>query len=273
MGNLLSTLSPLTPFIVGAIWKILVPLVLFSLIKNLFIYPFFLSPLKDLPGPSAGIPLFGQSLKLFLTNNGPNQTLLDWSRKWPKSDFIRYLSIGNSEVLLINSLQAHKEIMSTHVYSLVKPAFFRRLVGEITGVGLLFADGEEHKKQRRLLANPFSARNIQRLVPVFKEKGQDLVQIFKSKIDSTGEKSAVLERTYSPANLGRTAGEMGKLTGLSIRHILQSHPRHNRPHRPGHRARQPLRRSRQHLSRHLQFPRRLPHNLQSITFGCRDHPR
>lgn len=88
--------------------------------------------------------------------------------------------------------------MSTHVYSLVKPAFFRRLVGEITGVGLLFADGEEHKKQRRLLANPFSARNIQRLVPVFKEKSQDLVQILKDKIDGTGEKSAVLECKYYP---------------------------------------------------------------------------
>lgn len=71
-------------------------------------------------------------------------------------------------------------------------------MGEITGVGLLFADGEEHKKQRRLLANPFSARNIQRLVPVFKEKSQDLVQIVKAKIDSTGEKSAVLERKSPP---------------------------------------------------------------------------
>lgn len=77
-------------------------------------------------------------------------------------------------------------------------------------MGLLFADGEEHKKQRRLLANPFSARNIQRLVPVFKEKSQDLVQIFRSKIDSTKEKSAVLERTYSPAKLGRMTDEMGK---------------------------------------------------------------
>ena len=169
-------------------------ILLVSVVKSCFIYPFFLSPLRNVPGPSAGIPLFGQSIKLFTTNNGPNATLLQWSKKWSKEPFVKYLSIGNSEVLLINSLQAHKEVMATKVYTLVKPSFFKRLVGEITGVGLLFADGEEHKKQRRLLANPFSAPNIKKLLPVFKEKADDLVDIFKQKIDATGSKSAVLER-------------------------------------------------------------------------------
>lgn len=169
-------------------------ILLVSVMKSCFIYPFFLSPLRNVPGPSAGIPLFGQSIKLFTTNNGPNATLLQWSKKWSKEPFVKYLSIGNSEVLLINSLQAHKEVMATKVYTLVKPSFFKRLVGEITGVGLLFADGEEHKKQRRLLANPFSAPNIKKLLPVFKEKADDLVDIFRQKIDATGEKSAVLER-------------------------------------------------------------------------------
>lgn len=169
-------------------------LLLVSFVKTCFIYPFFLSPLRNLPGPSAGIPLFGQSIKLFTTNNGPNATLLEWSKKWSKEPFVKYMSIGNSEVLLVNNLQAHKEVMSTKVYSLIKPSFFRRLVGEITGVGLLFADGEEHKKQRRLMANPFSAPNIKKLLPVFKEKADDLVGIFEKKIAATGEKSAILER-------------------------------------------------------------------------------
>lgn len=190
------------------------------LFKTFFIYPFFLSPLRNLPGPPAGIPLFGQSIKLFATNNGPNSTLLEWSKKWSKEPFVKYLSIGNSEVLLVNNLAAHKEVMQSKVYSLVKPSFFKRLVGEITGVGLLFADGELHKKQRRLLANPFSAPNIKKLLPIFKDKAEDLASTFNKAIDETGEKSAVLERTSSISQLKMRH----RLIQRSRRHLLQSHP-------------------------------------------------
>ena len=69
-------------------------ILLVSVVKSCFIYPFFLSPLRNVPGPSAGIPLFGQSIKLFTTNNGPNATLLQWSKKWSKEPF----EIGRAHV-------------------------------------------------------------------------------------------------------------------------------------------------------------------------------
>lgn len=66
------------------------------------------------------------------------------------------MSVGNSEQLLVNSLEAHKEVLQTKCYSFFKPAFFARLVGEIVGKGLLFSEGDEHKKQRRLLAGTYT---------------------------------------------------------------------------------------------------------------------
>jgi hypothetical protein len=48
---------------------------------------------------------------------------LAWMRKWPDAPLIRYLSFGNSEVVLINSLAACKEVLQTRCYSFVKPAF------------------------------------------------------------------------------------------------------------------------------------------------------
>jgi cytochrome P450 len=48
-------------------------------------------------------------------------------------------------------LRAHQEVLSTKCYSFVKPPFFARIVGEVTGMGLVFAEGEEHKTQRKLL--------------------------------------------------------------------------------------------------------------------------
>lgn len=65
--------------------------------------------------------------------------------------FIRYLSVLNTEILLAISAGAQKAILQTKCYSFVKPDYFKRIVGEIAGLGILFTEGEEHKKQRRLL--------------------------------------------------------------------------------------------------------------------------
>lgn len=114
------------------------------------IYPFFVSPLRYIPGPKDHHPFIGQSLNQFRAN-GPYELYLSWSQKWPSSPFIRYISFGNTETLLVNSLRAHQEVLSTKCYSFVKPPFFARIVGEVTGMGLVFAEGEEHRKQRKLL--------------------------------------------------------------------------------------------------------------------------
>lgn len=71
--------------------------------------------------------------------------------EYPDAPFIRYLTILNREVLMVNSPQSHKEVLQTKCYSFKKPAFYERVVGEIAGSGILFAEGEEHKRIRRLL--------------------------------------------------------------------------------------------------------------------------
>lgn len=95
--------------------------------------------------------LLGQEINKFRAP-GPNDTYLSWMKEWPDAPLIRYISFGNSEIVLINSLAAHKEVLQTKCYSFVKPPFFTRLVGEIVGKGLLFSEGDEHRHQRRLLA-------------------------------------------------------------------------------------------------------------------------
>src|SRR4051812_48473203 len=76
-------------------------------------------------------------------------------RKWPDAHFIRHLSFGNSEILLANSLQAHKEVMQTKADKFVKPGSYETLLGEFAGKGVMFSVGEEHRLQRRFLAGKF----------------------------------------------------------------------------------------------------------------------
>ncbi|KAI0536583.1 cytochrome P450 3A5 [Xylaria digitata] len=140
---------------------------------RVYIYPRFFSPLRRLPGPQGNNVIFGQELEK-LRAESPIGLQLEWSRKWPDAPFIRYLSIAGREVLVVNSLAAHKAVLQTHVYSFVKSPLFARLVGEITGDGLLFAEGEEHRHQRKLLAGPFSISSVRKILPVFQKKAEAL---------------------------------------------------------------------------------------------------
>jgi cytochrome P450 len=62
-------------------------------------------------------------------------------------------------VLLVNSLEAHREVIQTKSYSFNKPKFFEKLVGEFAGKGVLFSEGAEHKLQRRFLAGKYHKRS------------------------------------------------------------------------------------------------------------------
>ena len=73
-------------------------------------------------------------------------------KQWPRADFIRYFGFANSELLLLNSIAAHKDLLVTNGYSFVKPPFFSRLVKDNIGMGVVLSEGEPHRRQRRFFA-------------------------------------------------------------------------------------------------------------------------
>lgn len=149
------------------------------------IYPHFLSPLRHLPGPTNNFPFLGQFPRI-LTSPSPNEPFLTWSEKWPSSPFIRYLGLGNQETLLINTVDAHKEVLQTHCYAFKKPDLLFRLIGDILGRGLVFSEGAEHRRQRRILLGLFSPPNLRRISPVFREKGDLMSQWFDDSLGADG---------------------------------------------------------------------------------------
>lgn len=52
---------------------------------------------------------------------------------------------------MVNNAQAQKAVLQTNCYSFIKPPYWERVVGEISGKGILFTEGDEHRKQRKLL--------------------------------------------------------------------------------------------------------------------------
>jgi hypothetical protein len=51
----------------------------------------------------------------------------------------------NKERLLLTSPKALAEVLTTNSYDFVKPRLLREGIGQVLGIGILFAEGDEHK--------------------------------------------------------------------------------------------------------------------------------
>ncbi|KAB5546919.1 cytochrome P450 [Coniochaeta sp. 2T2.1] len=158
-------------------YKLALHLYIANKLYGLFIYPYYFSPLRNLPGPKDHHFLLGQAVNQF-NANGPNEPYVSWVKKWPKSDFIRYMTFGNSEALLVTSLAAHKEILQAQCYRFIKPPFFKRLIADIVGLGLVFSEGNDHISQRKAFRGMFSLGNLKSFLPVIRGKAEELSELF-----------------------------------------------------------------------------------------------
>ncbi|KAH6873898.1 cytochrome P450 [Thelonectria olida] len=152
------------------------------------------------PGTKNNQLLVGQALRL-LRATGPNDLYLQWMRRWPDAPFIRCLSWLNSEMLLVNNLEACREVLQTNAYSFVKPAFFHTLVGEFLGIGILFSVGEEHKRLRRIIAGPLSRPSVQKLMPVFLDQSRELNNELRGTIKDDSDGVIEIEAAFTRTSL------------------------------------------------------------------------
>lgn len=63
----------------------------------------------------------------------------------PNNGLIRYRHFFNAERILPVSPKALAEVLVTKNYEFIKPTQFRLGLGRILGIGILLAEGEEHK--------------------------------------------------------------------------------------------------------------------------------
>ena len=90
----------------------------------------------------------------------------------PNEGIIRYKGLLNSERIMITSPKALGEVLVTRNYDFIKPNHFRSGLGRLLGIGILLAEGEEHKMQRKNLMPAFAFRHVKDLYPLFWEKSR-----------------------------------------------------------------------------------------------------
>jgi cytochrome P450 len=131
----------------------------------------------------------GQAVNQFRAGD-PNEPYMSWVRKWPTANLIRYMDTLNNEALLVVSIEAHVQIMKTHCYAFTKPGFYRRAIYPLTGRGLVFQDGEEHRRHRKIIAGSFSPSNIRSMAPIFHRKATELCDSMEKDL-ATGDGTVV----------------------------------------------------------------------------------
>lgn len=112
-----------------------------------FIYPFFFSPLRNLPGPKGGNLFIGYGMTTF--EKPPGETLRKWVNSIPNEGLLRFRSFFNEDVVIATSHETLKAVLSDHTYDYVKPSQFVNILRRILGDGLILVEGNVHKFQRK----------------------------------------------------------------------------------------------------------------------------
>jgi cytochrome P450 len=153
-----------------------------------YIYPFYVSPLRNIP-TVPGFPLWGQFKTIITTECGVPV------REWHETHgpIIRYFFPFGAERLSIADDDAIKHMTIRNPYNFPKPIRAKLWMVRILGEGVLLAEGQTHVHQRKALSPGFSIASIRSLSPVFWGKSLHLARLWSNEIKAEGTKSKIFE--------------------------------------------------------------------------------
>ncbi|BGP16891.1 hypothetical protein JCM10213_007336 [Rhodosporidiobolus nylandii] len=162
---------------------LLAGLVLLAVPPSLVLYLAYLSfvrprrsSLRDVPGPPPDSFWSGNLARIFAEEPGASH--IEWSRKYP-GGAVKYSGFAGDQRLLLTDPTALNYVLLSNAYSFPKPDEVRGDLAMILGKGILFAEGDDHRRQRRIMQPSFSAAHLRELVPLFFEQAHKLSDIWK----------------------------------------------------------------------------------------------
>ncbi|KAG8990152.1 hypothetical protein FRB93_003318 [Tulasnella sp. JGI-2019a] len=149
----------------------------------LVVRPYF-SPLRSLRGPDKlDSYVFGHLPRIFKSSPGvPHEECAALY-----GPTFQYRGIGLSRMLFTMDPRAVAHIMN-HSYDYPKPLLMRENLTHVLGEGVLVAEGDAHRRQRRIMNPCFGVAQIRDLMPIFWAKSFELRDIWLNVIsESSGE--------------------------------------------------------------------------------------
>ncbi|PVG01580.1 cytochrome P450 [Serendipita vermifera] len=160
-----------------------------------FIHTFF-SPLRHLKGPRTNNILFGH--------------ISEFHASRPRGSWHKNLIQKYGHVYVYKFLFNHDRLFTTDTKALQhvlsnsmiwqKPEGLRFNLGNLAGHGLLFAEGNDHRRQRRIMNPAFGTMHIKEMTKVFVEKSSELCDALNLLFTTTGP-SADTGNEWAPVEI------------------------------------------------------------------------
>jgi cytochrome P450 len=133
----------------------------------------------------------GHFRRIFKEPTGEPQR--EWIDNVENDGVIYYRWLFNEPRILVTTPNALAEVLVQRNYEFIKPQRIRNGLARVLGVGILLAEGDEHKRQRRALMPAFAFRHIKDLYPVFWSKSREMTNGMLAAIKSSTDASSVVE--------------------------------------------------------------------------------
>ncbi|KAF3905294.1 hypothetical protein ABW21_db0208505 [Orbilia brochopaga] len=177
-------------WLVGALSLILLQSTLYGF-YHWIIYPLWVSPLLGIPEPPAPSFWNGHGSYIVKAKTGDPHKL--WMKEIPNDGLILYKGILNRERLMPTNPKVLAELLTSKSYTFVKPRLFQFSLARLLGNGLLMAEGDEHKRQRKILIPAFHPRHLRSLFPLFWSKSVQMVHLISAEIEKAEVEDPVVD--------------------------------------------------------------------------------
>lgn len=188
---------------------------LYHFLWKIILWPNFFSPLRRIPSPASHW-FYGNFREILKQPSGVCHLI--WQKQFPKQPFIRYHGLFNEERVLINTQAAHQYIL-TNCYDYPKPESVGATLKNILGAeGILFAEGEVHKRQRKQMNPSFSHVNLKSMVSIFTSKSNKLVNAWSQLLEKNPEIEVLQGLSSTTLDIIGSAGfgyEFDSIDGLT----------------------------------------------------------
>ncbi|KAI8138349.1 cytochrome P450 [Fennellomyces sp. T-0311] len=128
------------------------------------LYRLYLHPLTKIPGPRVSwIPFIGNMWNI-ITEEVKQSPHKRWTQE--HGGIVRYHGAWNQPRIIVSDPTLLKQILMTQQYDFIKTPTDVKILGRIGGNGLIVAEGDVHRRHRKMLHPAFSLQAIRDLVPV-----------------------------------------------------------------------------------------------------------
>ncbi|KZV83332.1 cytochrome P450, partial [Exidia glandulosa HHB12029] len=146
----------------------------------------FNTPLRNLRGPKNESMIWGNLKTVFASEDAVIYEA--WLKEYGKA-FSYHAFFGKYRLFTTDTRAIAHIFSNSHIW--VKPELARRGLATVLGEGILSAEGEQHRRQRRTMNPAFGVAQIRELTDIFLEKSAELRDIWRAQVTAGGGEARV----------------------------------------------------------------------------------